>query len=447
MEEVSIEDEVEVRRGSFEPDHGRKRTPSGNVRHSRDRSYSESERYPTANSSLPHRSSFTEDSADGVVAGDSFDSVSRSYSHSEMFHQSHDPKHLTINEQELIKITQMQVESKDTPPENKGLLEKGAIIFLFLWYFFSFCTLILNKYILSEMDLNAQFLGAWQILCTTVLGFIQLRLPCGQTGIGRVPGRKSAPPNFLFNMTIGGVLRFGTTILALLALKNVAASFVETIKSTAPMFTVLITWMMLREKTGFWVSLSLIPIMGGLALCSSSELSFNTIGFMAAISTNIVECFQNVFSKKLLSNDKHKYSPLELQFYMSSAALILLVPAWFFVDLPLKQLYIGRGRRRHLDRHILMALLFDGVSFHLQSVTAYALMQRISPVTHSVANTAKRALLIWLSVLVFGNTITVLSGLGSMVVLAGVVLYQRACNAEKRRRAEETQAAKSQSEA
>ncbi|XP_019614180.1 PREDICTED: solute carrier family 35 member E2-like [Branchiostoma belcheri] len=438
MEEVRIEDETEVRRDSFENDHGRKRTPSGDHRHSsraRSYSHSENERYPSTDRTLPHRSSFGDGSTDGSVANDSFDAP-RSYSHSEMLH---DPKHLTINEQELIKITQMQVESKDATPENKGLLEKGAVIFLFLWYFFSFCTLILNKYILSEMDLNAQFLGAWQILCTTVFGFIQLRLPCGQTGIGRAPGRKSVPPNFLFNMTIGGVLRFGTTILALLALKNVAASFVETIKSTAPMFTVLITWMMLREKTGFWVSLSLIPIMGGLALCSSSELSFNTIGFMAAISTNIVECFQNVFSKKLLSNDKHKYSPLELQFYMSSAALVLLVPAWFFVDLPLKQLYIGRGRRRHLDRHILMALLFDGVSFHLQSVTAYALMQRISPVTHSVANTAKRALLIWLSVLVFGNTITVLSGLGSMVVLAGVVLYQRACDAEKRRRAEEIQ--------
>lgn len=40
-----------------------------------------------------------------------------------------------------------------------------------------------------------------------------------------------------------------------------------------------------------------------------------------------------------------------------------------------------------------------GVFFHLQSVMAYAVMGLVSPVTQSVVNTLKRALLIWLSVL------------------------------------------------
>lgn len=44
----------------------------------------------------------------------------------------------------------------------------------------------------------------------------------------------------------------------------------------------------------------------------------------------------------------------------------------------------------------------------------------------SVANTAKRAFLIWLSVLMFGNPVTVLSGLGTFIVIAGVFLYIKA---------------------
>jgi solute carrier family 35 protein E2 len=43
------------------------------------------------------------------------------------------------------------------------------------------------------------------------------------------------------------------------------------------------------EVTGPLVKLSLIPVMGGLALCSANELSFNTFGFIASLSTNISE--------------------------------------------------------------------------------------------------------------------------------------------------------------
>lgn len=53
-------------------------------------------------------------------------------------------------------------------------------------------------------------------------------------------------------------------------------------------------------------------------------------------------------------------------------------------------------------------------------------MDYISPVAHSVANTAKRAFLIWLSILMFGNPVTMLSGLGTLVVIAGVFLYIKA---------------------
>ncbi|KAG0431116.1 hypothetical protein HPB47_022087, partial [Ixodes persulcatus] len=45
-----------------------------------------------------------------------------------------------------------------------------------------------------------------------------------------------------------------------------------------------------------------------------------------------------------------------------------------------------------------------------------------------VANTVKRALMIWLSILVFGNDVTFLSGLGTLVVTAGVFLYNHARN-------------------
>ena len=52
----------------------------------------------------------------------------------------------------------------------------------------------------------------------------------------------------------------------------------------------------------------------------------------------------------------------------------------------------------------------------------------------SVANTGKRALLIWLSVLLFGNKVTALSGLGTVVVISGVLLYNKARGIDAKRR-------------
>ncbi|KAF7239290.1 Solute carrier family 35 member E2A [Varanus komodoensis] len=225
-------------------------------------------------------------------------------------------------------------------------------------------------------------------------------------------------------MLFVGLMRFATVVLGLVSLKNVAVSFAETVKSSAPIFTVIMSRMILGEYTGLLVNLSLVPVMSGLALCTATELSFNFLGFSAALSTNIMDCLQNVFSKKLLSGDKYRFSAPELQFYTSAAAVVLLIPAWiFFMDMPI----IGKsGKSFEYDQDVVMLLLMVGVLFHLQSVTAYALMGKISPVTFSVASTVKHALSIWLSIIVFGNKITSLSAVGTVLVTVGVLLYNKA---------------------
>ena len=77
--------------------------------------------------------------------------------------------------------------------------------------------------------------------------------------------------------------------LGLISLEYVSVSFTETVKSSGPLFTVLISFIVLRERNGLYVQLSLIPIMVGLGLCSAYELSFTLAGFLAAIGTNIAE--------------------------------------------------------------------------------------------------------------------------------------------------------------
>lgn len=85
------------------------------------------------------------------------------------------------------------------------------------------------------------------------------------------------------------LFRFLVVYLGLVSLKYVAVSFTETIKSSAPLFTVIISRLIVKEKNGIFVQFSLIPIMLGLVLCSAYEASFTWIGFYAALGTNIAE--------------------------------------------------------------------------------------------------------------------------------------------------------------
>ena len=187
--------------------------------------------------------------------------------------------------------------------------------------------MFLNKYILTYIDGDPTILGVMQMLATLVCGYCSLRWEGKHVGGVRQPG-------FIRHMTIVGGLRFCTVLFGLLALNYVAVSFTETVKSSAPAFTVVISKIILGQSvycdhliafnrllsgqiTGIYVKLSLIPVMGGLALCSANELSFNIIGFIFALTTNISECAQNVYSKMLISGDNFRYSPGEMQFYTS----------------------------------------------------------------------------------------------------------------------------------
>ena len=93
----------------------------------------------------------------------------------------------------------------------------------------------------------------------------------------------------------------------------------------------------------------------------NNPLLFNAPGFGAAVANNVIDCVQNVFSKKLLQ----KLTPVELQFYTSVAAAIIQLPMILYSILPKLLVHNPIGWR------LGVMLLIDGLSYHFQSVTAY----------------------------------------------------------------------------
>lgn len=263
------------------------------------------------------------------------------------------------------------------------------------------------------MTIDPMLLGYCQVFMTVVCGSIQLVL---FTRLERK--NQSLPDGYFLNMIIIGFLTSGVILCGLFALSYVAVSFAETVKSSAPIVTVVISWLILGERTPLRVNLSLLPVMAGLALCSLHELSFSTLGFLTAMGTNICECLQSVYVKKMITSKSYTYRTAELQLVPGLVSMLL--------QLPVLQSSVGLSVARQMSLQSLSLLALAGLFYYCQTATAYVLMEYISPVTYSVANTTKRALLIWLSVLLFHNQVTVFSGLGTAVVILGVLGYNAA---------------------
>uniref|UniRef100_A0A8C5UD98 Solute carrier family 35 member E2B n=1 Tax=Malurus cyaneus samueli TaxID=2593467 RepID=A0A8C5UD98_9PASS len=80
----------------------------------------------------------------------------------------------SLPEENVLKIT---ITETTVIESDLGIWNSHALIYLTLWFFFSFCTLFLNKYILSLLEGEPSMLGAVQMLSTTFIGCIKMFCP------------------------------------------------------------------------------------------------------------------------------------------------------------------------------------------------------------------------------------------------------------------------------
>ena len=70
--------------------------------------------------------------------------------------------------------------------------------------------------------------------------------------------------------------------------------------------------------------------------------------------------------------------------------------------------------------------LYSGLSFYLYNEASFLALDKLSPVTHSVANTLKRVVIIVASCIVFKTPMTKEGAIGSGIAVLGTLLYSLA---------------------
>lgn len=79
---------------------------------------------------------------------------------------------------------------------------------------------------------------------------------------------------------------------------------------------------------------------------------------------------------------------------------------------------------------VIQRAVVAGFCFHAYQQLSYMILQRVSPVTHSVGNCVKRVVVIVAAVVFFKNPVSPINGVGTAVALAGVYGYTRVKRAE-----------------
>lgn len=169
---------------------------------------------------------------------------------------------------------------------------------------------------------------------------------------------------------------------------------------------------------------SLAPIVGGVALASMTETSFNWAGFWSAMASNLTFQSRNVLSKKLMVKKEESLDNINLFSIITIMSLFLLAPVTlFFEGVKFTPAYMQSAG---LDvKVIALRALVAGVCFHSYQQVSYMILQKVSPVTHSVGNCVKRVVVIVTSVLFFRTPVLPLNALGTSIALAGVFAYSR----------------------
>ncbi|KAL9249873.1 Phosphoenolpyruvate/phosphate translocator 2, chloroplastic-like protein [Drosera capensis] len=209
-----------------------------------------------------------------------------------------------------------------------------------------------------------------------------------------------------------------------MSLGKVAVSFTHTIKAMEPFFSVVLSAMFLGEMPTPWVVLSLLPIAGGVALASMTEASFNWVGFWSAMASNLTNQSRNVLSKKFMVKKEESLDNITLFSIITIMSFILIAPAAILVEgVKFTPTYLEAAGLN--VKQVYTWALLAAICFHAYQQVSYMILQRVSPVTHSVGNCVKRVVVIVSSVIFFKTPVSPINSLGTGIALAGVFLYSR----------------------
>jgi solute carrier family 35 protein E1 len=320
------------------------------------------------------------------------------------------------------------VAAKDASKAKEGLWNDSTKLFAYLsvWYLGNIYYNIYNKKACIALGKNAHG-GAnlhWALAAVQLLVGVLFVVPQWLTGLRKAPEMTAENWKELSPVGLWASLAHAFSVLALGA---GAVSFGQIVKAGEPVFAAATNALLLKDIDHPMVYAALLPIIGGVGLASLKELSFSWTALIAASAANQAAALKNVVSKGVMGKPWAKaLGPQNTYAVVTILALVFTLPFVLAFDVKdaaaVYQTVLAAGTGKDVMKYSLLS----GLTFYVYNEASFLALSRLSPVTHSVANTLKRVVIIVASCIVFKTPMSLLGGIGSGVAVLGTLLYSLA---------------------
>lgn len=218
-----------------------------------------------------------------------------------------------------------------------------------------------------------------------------------------------------------------------LALEYIFPSFNQMVGSASPLITFAMAVAFTNTQSSIVLWLSMLPICGGMIICAENEANFSMLGLALALGATVLRATKSIIQGQLLSSTEDKLDSATLLYYMSPYAACMLLVSSLVMEgyAPVTLLIQGAGVSFNGlpaatgSRNVIVLVLLSGINAFLLNISTFLVTAYTSAVMLQVLGNVKSCVGIVISVLIFRNPLSRMQGVGVLVCLFGVWVYQR----------------------
>lgn len=298
--------------------------------------------------------------------------------------------------------------------------------YLTVWYLGNIYYNIYNKKACIALGKNAagHSNAHWALSAFQLLVGVLFVTPMWLVGLREKPNMTSENWKEIAPVGLFASLAHAFSVLALGA---GAVSFGQIVKSAEPVFAAATNAILLGDIDHPMVYAALIPIIGGVGLASLKELSFSWTALIAASAANQSAALKNVVSKGVMGKPWAKALGAQNTYaVVTIMALLFTLPFVAVFDYKTFGAVYEQVLAMGTKQDVIKYSSLSGLAFYLYNEASFLTLSKLSPVTHSVANTLKRVVIIVASCIVFNTPMSFIGGVGSSIAVLGTLLYSLA---------------------